>query len=186
MEQQIKKAATDIDWDVIYVNISSCCSSSSSPCLIWSTFLLDFYSQSHTPPWLQAAPLIEYIVSQAAADSQRKLWDADTYLVTIFSAPSLPYVCYTSPPFKVPCKAFHSIVCWCCADVCFHLFSSADSNSFLYSNFTLNWTLFKIKYKLLFILSPVALICFFDHHFHWVWKCVLTQVYRQVVNKPPL
>ena len=33
----------------------------------------DFYSRSHTPPWLQAARLIEYIVSEAAADSRRKL-----------------------------------------------------------------------------------------------------------------
>lgn len=59
----------------------------------------DFYSPSHTLAWLQAAPLIEYIVSQAAADSKRKL-PALHLSCQNFSAPSLPPVCYTPACFS--------------------------------------------------------------------------------------
>lgn len=68
------------------------------PDLIYFPFS-DFYSPSHTLPWLQAAPLIECIVSQAAADSQAKL--SALYLSCHnFSAPFLPHVCYIPACFS--------------------------------------------------------------------------------------
>lgn len=98
MELWIKKAATDSDWDVIYVNISSCCSSPSL--LAWFDLLSRLrFLFTITHSWLQAAPLIEYIVSQAAADSKRKL-PALHLSCHDFSAPSLPPVCYTPACFS--------------------------------------------------------------------------------------
>lgn len=121
VEERIKKAAADSDWDVIYGNISSCCS---SPSLL---------------PWFDLLPILRFLFtithsSMIASCSANRVhcissccWQPKKALRLIlilsgFLFPSLPHVCYTSLHFKVPCKAFCSIVCCCLFLLC--LFSS--------------------------------------------------------------
>lgn len=70
----------------------------------------DFYSPSHsspTPPWLQAAALIEYIASQATA-ADRKLWASH---LSCHQFPSCIFVVrFTSPPFKILGKVLFCLV----------------------------------------------------------------------------
>lgn len=104
VEQRIKKAATESDWDVIYVNISSCRSSPS--CLAWFDLLLILrflFTITYSSLIASCSTNRVHCVSSCCWQPKKAL--SLTLILSLFCC-SIFTSCllYTSQPFKVPAK----------------------------------------------------------------------------------
>lgn len=162
VEQRIKKAATESDWDVIYVNISSCCSSPS--CLAWFDLLLILrflFTITYSSLIASCSTNRVHCVSSCCWQPKKAL--SLTLILSLFCC-SIFTSCllYTSQPFKVPAKlsaASSAAAVWL---LLFCLFSSPIFYLPMFSWEEIKGAIYHKQYFLLcdkFTLNWVAFTC---------------------------
>lgn len=130
MEQRIKKAVTDSDWDVIYVNISCCCSSPSLFAWFDLLSILRFLFTITHSSLIASCSANRVHCTSSCYWQRKKALSLILILSGFFHSIFTTCLLYTSLPLKAPCEAFRSIFCCCLASSVFiSSFQSADSNT---------------------------------------------------------
>lgn len=154
MELWIKKAATDSDWDVIYVNISSCCSSPSL--LAWFDLLsrLRFlFTITHSCLIASCSANRVHCISSCRWQ-QKKAPSLTLILSRFFRSIFASCLLYTSLLFKVPCKVQYSAaLCDSFYFACFHLLilsalrrASADGKETFFTSCNFTFTTILLRF----------------------------------------